>query len=157
MHFAIPLPDRWRQMDPQVFMASWMKDFVSEKQSKQCPGEQYPILMSGFYIWAPAQTSTQIHMHTAHAHTHMERQDEIRRTWIIKIRSSKSPSSNSHITYHISHITYHSKIPYCSLLLRTLSWPRNYRTSALANPQTCQDWPVQCAKKVSLSKEGRPG
>lgn len=102
MHFAIPLPDRWRQMDPRVFMASWMKDFVSEKQSKQCPGEQYPILMSGFYIWAPAQTSTQIYMHTAHAHTHMERQDEIRRTWIIKIRSSKSPSSNSHITYHIS-------------------------------------------------------
>lgn len=115
MHFAIPLPDRWRQMDPRVFMASWMKDFVSEKQSKQCPGEQYPILMSGFYIWAPAQTSTQIYMHTAHAHTHMERQDEIRRTWIIKIRSSKSPSSNSHITYHISHIIPKSRIaPYFS-------------------------------------------
>jgi hypothetical protein len=69
----IPLSDRRRQEAPCVFLASQpscVQDLVSEKKSKQYPGEQYLLLTSGFHICGYLQTSTQTtHTHT-HTHTH---------------------------------------------------------------------------------------
>ena len=76
---------------------------------------------------------THTHTHT-HTNTHTRRQDEIRRTCIIKVRSTKNPSSKPHVPSH-----------HCSLLLRTLSLPTKHRTSALV---------TTVMKKVSPSKAG---